>query len=68
MSDAAARFADYGVFGLRLARDLEARDDLHLKPQILTQAAAGRLKSGLLALEAYVRRCLLYTSPSPRDA
>ena len=45
--------------GLLLAADITARDDLQLRPAVLSRAAARRLKAGLRALEAYVRRLLL---------
>ena len=67
MTMTAERFESYSTFGLRLAAEVEARDDLHLKPRFLTKAAAGRLKAGLRALEAYIRRLLfafaLYLEP-----
>ncbi len=42
---------------LLLAR-VWTRDDLHLGPALISQAAARRLKAGLRALEAYLRRVL----------
>lgn len=36
-----------------------SRDDMQLKPALISKAAARRLKAGLRALEAYLRRVLL---------
>lgn len=55
----------HGVFDpyLRQAGALHARvlsrDDMQLAPRLISRAAARRLKSGLRALEAYLRRVLL---------
>ncbi|MEM8615531.1 MAG: hypothetical protein AAGF20_01210 [Pseudomonadota bacterium] len=45
--------------GLSIAARVLVRDDLHLGPLLLTAAVAARLRSGLRALEAYVRRLLI---------
>lgn len=45
--------------GAGLALRIISRDGLHLRPVLLSQAAARRLRAGLRALEAYVRRLLL---------
>jgi len=55
-----ASFVDLAQrLGARLLSDIEARDGAHLKPAYLTKAAAARLKAGLRAVEAYLRRVLL---------
>ena len=43
---------------LLVARVL-SQDNLHLGPSLISPAAAGRLKAGLRALEAYLRRVLI---------
>lgn len=45
--------------GASLVARTVSRDDLHLVPPALTRAAAGRLRQGLRAIEAYVRRVLV---------
>ncbi|MEM9938751.1 MAG: hypothetical protein AAF768_07890 [Pseudomonadota bacterium] len=49
-----------GELAERLALKVLSRDNAHLAPATLTQAAARRMQAGLRALEAYVRRVLLY--------
>jgi len=42
-----------------LAAKIVSRDNVHLSPATLSKAAAARLKSGLRALEAFLRRILV---------
>ncbi len=46
--------------GLGLHDRVLSRDDAHLTPLSLTRAAAQRLKAGIRALEAYLRRLIVY--------
>ena len=45
---------------LRLASFVLARDDAHLAPRAFSPAAAARFKAGLRAIEAYLRRMILW--------
>ncbi|MEO0983878.1 MAG: hypothetical protein AAFX03_14640, partial [Pseudomonadota bacterium] len=46
-------------FGTALWSNVLTRDDAHLAPKIITKAAAKRLRRGIRALEAFVRRVLI---------
>jgi hypothetical protein len=45
---------------LRLASRVLARDNAHLQPLAFSPAAAARFKAGLRAIEAYLRRMILW--------
>lgn len=45
--------------GGQLCARVLTRDDLHLAPAAITRATAARLRSGIRAIEAYLRRVLL---------
>lgn len=46
-------------YALRLVSAVLVRDDAHLAPATLTKAAAGRMRAGIRAVEAYLRRLIL---------
>ncbi|MEO0983092.1 MAG: hypothetical protein AAFX03_10620, partial [Pseudomonadota bacterium] len=46
-------------FGIALWSNVLTRDDAHLAPKVITKAAAKRLRRGIRALEAFVRRVLI---------
>lgn len=45
--------------GLGLLADVMTRDNLHLAPKRISRAALSRLRTGLRALEAYLKRVIL---------
>ena len=47
-------------YGSLLVAKVLSRDNLHLAPRFISPAIAGRLRSGLRALEAYARRLILF--------
>ncbi|MEM8616777.1 MAG: hypothetical protein AAGF20_07560 [Pseudomonadota bacterium] len=61
--------------GLRLAGRVLVRDHLHLGPALISVTVAARLRSGLRAVEAYLRRLILLLAlqiehtlkPDPRE-
>lgn len=52
-------FETLARYGLGLYDRVLSRDQAHLRPAHLSQAAARRLRAGIRALEAYVRRLIL---------
>jgi hypothetical protein len=59
MHSADASFKTLIHYGLQLAAKVIARDNLNLGPSAISLAAAARLRRGLHALHAYVRRVLI---------
>ncbi|MEM7766305.1 MAG: hypothetical protein AAF253_02325 [Pseudomonadota bacterium] len=60
MSATPALLPHLKVQGTALHARVLARDDCHLLPESLTRAAAARLRAGIAALEAWLRRVILY--------
>ncbi|MDJ0919719.1 MAG: hypothetical protein QNI84_01215 [Henriciella sp.] len=58
MSSATDPLAHFQAQGELLIARIVSRDDLQLAPALISKAAATRLRQGLRALEAYVRRVL----------
>jgi hypothetical protein len=59
MTSAATLLKTSSDYALRLVSAVLARDDAHLAPAHLTKAAAGRMRAGIRAVEAYLRRLIL---------
>ncbi|MEM7766065.1 MAG: hypothetical protein AAF253_01090 [Pseudomonadota bacterium] len=52
-------FSQLAIQGDGLYARVLSRDDLHLRPERLSRAAARRLRAGIAALESWIRRVLL---------
>jgi len=52
-------FQHLAAQGAALHARVLSRDDAHLRPDRLSKAAAGRLRSGIAALESWLRRVIL---------
>jgi hypothetical protein len=60
MSQNSGPFETLQRYGSLLVAKVLSRDNLHLGPRYISPAIAGRLRSGLRALEAYARRLILF--------